>query len=63
MAGPEEAKNRAGQTGLQPDSDPFGDASLKKIPLSCQTYSPQLRANPPCAFMGGSGTRKTSIVC
>ena len=21
-----------------PDSDPFGDASLKKIPLSCQTY-------------------------
>ena len=26
-----------------PDSDPFGDGSLKKIPLTCQIYSPQTR--------------------
>jgi hypothetical protein len=42
MAGPEKAKNRAGRLP-PPDSDPFGDASLTKIPLICQTYSPQLR--------------------
>jgi hypothetical protein len=29
----------SGADGPPPDSDPFGDASLKKIPLICQTYS------------------------
>ena len=48
----------SGADGPPPDSDPFGDASLKKIPLSCQIYSPQLRRNPPCARYGGSGTRE-----
>ena len=35
---------RAG--GPPPDSDPFGDGSLKKVPLTCQTYSPQFMRTP-----------------
>ena len=32
--------------GPPPDSDPFGDASLNKIPLTCQIYSPQFVRTP-----------------
>jgi len=67
MAGPEEAKNRARQMP-PPDSDPFGDASLKKIPVICQPIRHKLgsfftKKRGQLFRLGASTLRLGSVGC
>jgi len=51
VAGPEEAKNLAGESP-PPDLDPFSDAEVEELAPACQSNSPQAR-------IGDSSSRNT----